>query len=152
MRVAAHDRPPHYPHAQPHSKLMIHFEEATSPTHEGVTTTRVPVESRVSVQDAGDRIAAITSTGSPRGVTAQNPCAFPRRPTVASQFIPYATTHSCGCATGSAETSGICQGCSKQVASMMAGGQDRDDDYPWVFVDDDPHSPEDFHESTRNKK
>ena len=91
-------------------KLMSHFEEAPSPIHEGVTLTGAPVEPRVSVRDAGDQIAATTSTGSPRGATAQNPCVLPWRPTVTSRFIPYATSHSCGCATESAETSGLCQG------------------------------------------
>lgn len=128
---------------------MSHFEETTSP-HEDVSPTGAPVEPRVSVRDADDQIAATTSTGSPRGATTQNPCVLPWRPTVTSRFIPYATNHSCGCATGSAETSGLCHGCSEQVASMTATGQDPDDDYPWVFVDDDTHSPEDFHDDRHN--
>ena len=33
---------------------------------------------------------------------------------------------------------------------MTAAGQDPDDDYPWVFVDDDTHSPEDFHDDRHN--
>ena len=109
-----------------------------------VTPTGAPV------RDAGDQIAATTSTGSPRGATAQNPCVLPWRPTVTSRFIPYATSHSCSCATGSAETLGLCQGCSEQVAAITAAGQDPDDDYPWVFVDDDTHSPEDFHDDRHN--
>jgi hypothetical protein len=104
-------------------KLMSHFEETPSPTHEGVTPTGAPVEPRVSVRDADDQIAPTTSTGSPRRDTAQNPCVLPWRPTVTSRFIPYATSHSCGCATGSAETSGLCQGCSEQVAAMTAAGR-----------------------------
>ena len=78
--MADHDRPPTIRTHGVIRKLMTHFEEAPSPIHEGVTPTGAPVEPRVSVRDAGDQIAATTSTGSPRGATAQNPCVLPWRP------------------------------------------------------------------------